>query len=487
MRKLGLCLLALIGFWSAPNFSPIQAQPMLPTIGGCEVFPADNPWNTDISAAPVHPNSANYIANINANGGDFVHPDFGENPDYGIPWTTVTNSQALVPVSFLYEDESDPGPYPIPPNAPVEGGSDRHVLVVNTDTCRLYEMFASEFVGGPQNAWTAGSGAVFDLSSNALRPDGWTSADAAGLPILPGLARCDEAMDGPINHALRFTVSRTQRAYIYPATHFASSYTDPNYPPMGLRFRLKASYNTANLTGQALVIAQALKKYGMILADNGSNWFISGETNPNCWNDDQLNQLKAIPGTAFEVIVSPPPPNEDPGNFLGNAGFEGADGGRTMQWVEQNKSGDRRMCNYINPLQPLTNVIVARTGQCAYRFQGSATEGSGLQQRIRGVTGIPAGSTLTISGYARAENLTNDRARLRIKITYNDQARENVNFTFNGGTYPYTAFSTTFVTPKPILKIFWQLNFTAPNGQLYLDDLSFTSSAAPPRNLIPMP
>ncbi|MBI5670779.1 MAG: hypothetical protein HZC41_22525 [Chloroflexi bacterium] len=284
--------------------SPAAAQP---TIGGCPVFPVDNAWNTDISTALVHPNSGNYIANINANGGDFVHPDFGEDPTYGIPWITVPGAQPKVPVTFDYADESDPGPYPIPPNAPVESGGDRHIIVVDADNCILYETWASTYVGGTAKAWTAGSGAIFNLDSNALRPDGWTSADAAGLPILPGLARCEEANSGQISHALRFTVNRTQRAYIYPARHFASSITDPNYPPMGLRLRLKASYDLSGFSGQALAIAQALKQYGMILADNGSNWFISGETNPTCWDDNNLNRLKSIPGTAFEVIQSPPP------------------------------------------------------------------------------------------------------------------------------------------------------------------------------------
>lgn len=291
----------LIGIWNAPS---VSADPV---IGPCQVFPLDNPWNTDISSAPVHPNSVNYIANINANGGTSLHPDFGSNPSYGIPYTTVTGSQPKLNVIFDYADESDPGPYPIPPNPPIEAGGDRHILIIDTDNCQLYELYAAEY-NATQDQWYAGSGAIFDLNSNALRPDGWTSADAAGLPIYPGLARCDEANSGTINHALRFTVNRTQRAYIYPATHFASNLTGTNYPPMGLRFRLKANYSLDGLTGQALAIAKALQKYGMIVADNGSNWFISGETNPGCWDDDQLDALKDIPGTAFEVIVSPPPP-----------------------------------------------------------------------------------------------------------------------------------------------------------------------------------
>jgi hypothetical protein len=291
---------------------PMMAAQADPVVGGCQVFPLDNPWNMDVTLAPIHPNSANYIANINANGGDYVHPDFGEEPTYGIPYVTVTDAQPLVPVSFDYDDESDPGPYPIPPDAPIEGGADsdgdRHVLVINTDTCILYELYYAFPNGDPSNSWSAGSGAIWDLSSNALRPEGWTSADAAGLPIFPGLVKCDAVMADNIKHAFRFTVQRTQRAYVYPATHFASNLTGANYPPMGLRFRLKADYDISFLEGQAIPIAKALKQYGMMIADNGSNWYISGETNPDCWNDDELNGLKQIPGTAFEVvsIVSPP-------------------------------------------------------------------------------------------------------------------------------------------------------------------------------------
>jgi hypothetical protein len=301
MRKLLLIFTLILLFILSPA---AYADPL---IGGCQVFPLDNPWNADISAAAVHPDSDTYIANINNNGGDFVHPDFGSNPAYGIPYISVSGTQAKVPITFLYDDESDPGPYPFPPNAPIESGGDKHVIAIDTDNCVLYETFNSQYVGGTQQAWEADSGAIFNLDSNALRPDGWTSADAAGLPIFPGLARCAEVVSGEVKHAFRFTVSRTQRAYIYPATHYASSITDPDYPPMGLRFRLKDEYDLSGFSGQALVIAQALKKYGMILADNGSNWYISGEHDQGCWDDEELDQLKDIPGTAFEVVVSPAP------------------------------------------------------------------------------------------------------------------------------------------------------------------------------------
>jgi hypothetical protein len=267
-------------------------------IAGCAVFPPDNPWNRDVSRDPVDPGSDAYIRSMNG-GGTFLHADFGSDPSYGIPWISVPGSQPRVPMSFDYADESDPGPYPFPPDAPIEAGGDAHVLVLDREACRLYETFDSHYVGP---GWSCGSGAVFDLRSNALRPDGWTSADAAGLPILPGLVRRDEVASGAIRHALRFTVRRTQRAYVHPATHFASDSRDPARPPMGLRVRLKASYDLARFRGDALVILAALKTYGMFVADNGSDWFISGETN-TAWNDDDLDQLKTVPGNAFEVVA----------------------------------------------------------------------------------------------------------------------------------------------------------------------------------------
>jgi hypothetical protein len=251
----------------------------------------------------VHPNSANFIATINGSGRTKLHPDFGGDGQYGIPFVVVPATQPLVPITWTaYGDESDPGPYPVPLSAPVEGGpasdGDRHVLVLRQGECRLYELYRAFQVG---SGWNADSGAIFDLTSNALRPEGWTSADAAGLPILPGLARYDEVASGRITHALRFTVSRTQRGYIHPATHFASSSTDPNRPPMGLRLRLKASFDTSGYTGQARVILEALKVYGMIVADNGSDWYITGAADPR-WDDEDLGQLKNVPGSAFEVV-----------------------------------------------------------------------------------------------------------------------------------------------------------------------------------------
>jgi hypothetical protein len=275
----------------------------LPRIAGCRVFPADNPWNRDISNDPLDPNSSNYIAHMNGST-RFLHPDFGSDPTYGIPFVVVSGTQPKVPISFEYADESDPGPYPVPPDAPVEGGAastgDRHLLVLDKDSCLLYEMYNSNYVGP---GWHCGSGAVFNLNSNLLRPDYWTSADAAGLPILPGLVRYDEVAAGQINHAIRFTVRSTQKGFIHPATHYASSNTDPNAPPMGLRVRVKANYDISRFTGAAKTIVTAMKKYGMILADNGSDWYFTGASDTR-WNDTDLNQLKTIPGNAFEAVAS---------------------------------------------------------------------------------------------------------------------------------------------------------------------------------------
>jgi hypothetical protein len=283
----------------APNAAPVVA--------GCQIFPSNNPWNTDISQYPVDPRSDAYIRSIPGN----LHPDFGQDPDYGIPFNVVPENQKRVPVTFDYASQSNPGPYPIPPNAQIEGGSnatgDRHVLVLQQTACKLYEMWnAYPLEGGAR--WKAGSGAVFALDTNKLRPNGWTSADAAGLPIMPALVKCAEVKAGAIDHALRFTVDRTQAGFIHPATHFASDSRDPNLPPMGLRVRMKAAYDISHITGQSHIIAVAMKKYGMLVADNGSNWYFQGQggTASSCWDDNDLDQLKNVPGTAFEVVKTGP-------------------------------------------------------------------------------------------------------------------------------------------------------------------------------------
>ena len=275
---------------------------------GRRIFLAGDPWNTPIDSAAVDPNSNNLIASIGITTG--LHPDFGANYNggpFGIPYVVVSGAQKKVNVTFGYADQSDPGPYPVPINAPIEGGSsstgDRHVLVVDKDNWTLYELWSAY----PQSdgSWQAGSGAIFDMTKGTTRPAGWTSADAAGLPILPGLVRYDEVSKGAINHALRFTVVHTQHGYIAPARHFASSSTNVNYPPMGMRVRLKASFDISGFPPSAQVILTALKKYGMIVADNGSNWFISGTPDAR-WSDTELNTIKSVQGSNFEVIQMGP-------------------------------------------------------------------------------------------------------------------------------------------------------------------------------------
>ncbi|MGN6607772.1 MAG: hypothetical protein ACTHMS_12290 [Jatrophihabitans sp.] len=267
-------------------------------IAGCPLFPADNAWRTDISRFAVSPRSAAWVRSIGAT--TRLHPDFGSNPSYGIPYVVVPATQPRVPIRFTaYGDESDPGPYPVPLTARVEAGGDRHVLVASRN-CHLYELYGARRT---VHGWAADSGAVFDLRSDRLRPAGWTSADAAGLPILPGLVRPDEIAAGHIDHALRFTVSRTQRGWILPARHQAGSTGSPDVPPMGARFRLKASFPLRGYTGAALVILRCLKRYGMFVADNGSNWYLSGASWRG-WDDANLDQLKRVPGSAFEAVAT---------------------------------------------------------------------------------------------------------------------------------------------------------------------------------------
>ena len=276
------------------------------SLEGRRPFPADNPWNTPVDQDAVDSSSDTLIASIGLTRG--LHPDFGANYNggpFGIPYIVVDGSTPGVGVTFDYADESDPGPYPVPTDAPIEGGAasggDRHVLVIDRDHWKLYELFAAYPVARSAD-WTAGSGAIFDLGSDALRPAGWTSADAAGLPIFPGLVRYDEVVEqGAILHALRFTVSHTRHGYVYPARHYASSDTSPLVPPMGMRVRLKATYDISGYPASARVILQALKTYGMIVADNGSDWFISGAPDAR-WNDTELNTLKQVQGSNFEVV-----------------------------------------------------------------------------------------------------------------------------------------------------------------------------------------
>lgn len=299
LRRL-IALAAAAGLFGGPSLAQ--------TIDGCPLFPPDNIWNAAVDRLPVDPGSDAYLAAIGIS--DAVHPDFGSGiypPEtggpIGIPYVTVPASQPLVPVSFLYDDESDPGPYPIPPDPPIEGGpqsdGDRHVLVLDQDRCRLFELFNA--FPQPDGSWIADAGAIFDLRSHALRTDTWTSADAAGLPVLPGLVRYDEVASGEIRHALRFTAPRTRKAHVWPARHDASSRTEPNFPPMGQRFRLRGDFDESDFAPEIQVILRALKKYGMMLADNGSAWFLSGVPDER-WDNDVLRQLRRLRGSDFEAV-----------------------------------------------------------------------------------------------------------------------------------------------------------------------------------------
>lgn len=276
-----------------------------PQVGGCPLFPEDHIWNTAVEQLPLDPNSARYIATIGADSS--LHPDFGsgtwEGGPIGIPYASVPSSQGRVAIHYLWADESDPGPFPIPTDAPIERGSqsdgDRHVLVVERETCRLYELYRAF----PQadGSWRADAGAMFDLRSYALRPDGWTSADAAGLAILPGLVRYEEVAAGEIQHAIRFTAPQTRDAHVWPARHDASSLTAARFPPMGQRFRLRADFDITPFDPQVQVILRALQRYGMILADNGSPWYLSGAPDPR-WDNDILHQLRQVKGRDFEAV-----------------------------------------------------------------------------------------------------------------------------------------------------------------------------------------
>ena len=272
----------------------------LPGAPQCPVFPATNAWNQRVDSLPVAAGSSSIVSSIGATG--HLHPDFGsglwDGASIGIPITVVGTSTPRSAVSFDYADESDKGPYPIPKGVKIEGGSDRHAILVYRDACKLYELYT---LTRTSKGWHAGSGAIWNLISNQLRPAGWTSADAAGLPILPGLALYDEVAAGRIDHALRFTVSRTRKAYVWPARHAASSLTSASLPPMGLRLRLKAGFTIAGFPQQARVVLQALKDYGMMVADNGSNWYISGAPDSR-WSNDDLHTLGQVPGSAFEVV-----------------------------------------------------------------------------------------------------------------------------------------------------------------------------------------
>ncbi len=318
--RLVVALLAVVGVAALP--ANAHALGPYPDLGQCQVFP-DPPaslsptapslpnqaaWNQDVSKAPVARNSAATIAYIASHGDDLLHPDFGSPRAYGFPYAVVGAGQPELPVRYTaYGEESDRGPFPIPAGAPVEGGKrsdgDRHVLVVDRSECMLYELYRGFPQHGGRPHWNADSGTSWDLRSTALRPDSWTSADAAGLPIFPGLIRYDEVATGSVDHAIRVTFESTRDAWVHPASHCAGDTANPNSPAMGTRLRLKPGYGLGRFSGAARTIAEALKRYGMIVADNGSNWFFGGSSDRR-WDDENLNQLKRIPGRAFQVVRS---------------------------------------------------------------------------------------------------------------------------------------------------------------------------------------
>jgi hypothetical protein len=321
-NRLRIAWIAPALFATAALAFAAPAQAVGSDLGSCQVFPAppaslspraaslanQSAWNQDISKAPRDPRSAAYIAYINGNGGDHLHPDFGSPRPYGFPFAVVGPGQRQLPVHYTaYGDESDPGPFPVPSGAPIEGGNssdgDRHVLTVDKSSCKLYELYRATYAPKPKPHWNADSGTAWDLTSTALRPEGWTSADAAGLPIFPGLVRYDEVAAGQLEHAIRVTFDSTRDAYVHPAVHCAGDTASAAAPPMGLRLRLKAGYGLGGFSGGARTIVEAMKHYGLIVADNGSDWYFSGSSDRR-WDDENLNQLKRIPGSAFEVVKS---------------------------------------------------------------------------------------------------------------------------------------------------------------------------------------
>jgi hypothetical protein len=402
-RRLTLLLVAVAALTAAAA----QGRPV-PGAPSCPITPADSFWHADVSALPVHAQSSAWVASVGATAG--LKADFGSGMwnggPIGIPYTTVPGTQPRVPVSFDYADESDPGPYPVPPDAPIEGGSgstgDRHVLLVDRDACRLWELYAAYPQSGGAS-WTAGSGATWDLNSNAMRPLGWTSGDAAGLPILPGLVRYDEVTAGEIDHVIRFTAPRTYN-YVWPASHKASS-GGTSDPPMGAWFRLKASFDIGGFSAQNQVILRALKKHGLVLADNGSSLFMSGVPDAS-WNNSDLNLLRNVPGSAFEAVdvsslkVSstsyavaggspppPPPPPPPPTELLANTGFEASLSG----WSR----GDKRTTLS-------RTCAVAHEGSCAAQLGRTRTGDALLDDSPDTVSSTTAGATYAANAWVRA-------------------------------------------------------------------------------------
>ncbi len=319
---LAAALVAAPALSATPSFPAASADVPPASVGSCTVFPqppastspraaslaTEAAWNQDISKAPRAGNSAAVIAYIDSHGGDLLHPDFGSPSVYGFPYEVVGSGQPALPIHYTaYGSESSPGPFPVPGGARIEGGrhsdGDRHVLVVDRASCKLFELYRAFFVPQPRPHWNADAGVEWDLRSAALRPDGWTSADAAGLPIFAGLVRYEEVAAGHLDHAIRVTMDSTRDAWVHPASHCAGDTASAAAPAMGTRLRLKAGYGLGGFSGAARTIAEAMKRYGLIVADNGSNWYISGSSDHR-WDDENLDQLKRIPGRAFEVVRS---------------------------------------------------------------------------------------------------------------------------------------------------------------------------------------
>jgi hypothetical protein len=442
--------------------------------------PPDSFWHADVSGLPVHAQSATWIASVGASAG--LKADFGSGTwnggPIGIPYTTVPGTQQRVPVSFTYAGESDPGPYPIPPDAPIEGGSsstgDRHVLIVDRDACWLWELYSAY----PQNngaSWTAGSGARWNLNSNAIRPLGWTSGDAAGLPILPGLVRYDEVLAGEIDHVVRFTVPRTANAYVWPASHKAAT-GGASDPPMGAWFRLKASYDISGFSAQNQVILRALKKHGMVVADNGSALFMSGVPDPG-WNNTDLNLLKGVPGSAFEAVdvsslkVSdtsyavagapppPPPPPPPPAELVTNPGFEAGLGG----WKRDKRTSLARVCT------------VAHGGSCSAelgrpRFDGDAL----LDDSPQTVPSTTAGATYAASAWVRAPAGRTVTLRVR-ELSGTTVVRSTVATVAGTGGWQQLAFTSPAAAGGTSLSVEILVSLTT-SLKAYVDDLSLKRS-----------
>lgn len=420
-------LIAALGFVIS---GLVQAAPQ---VGGCPLFPPDNIWNVPIDKAPLDTRSAAYVSSIGATTG--LHPDFGagvwDGGPIGIPFNLATSTTPRRNVSFDYADESDPGPYPIPANPAIEGGpngtGDRHVLVVDQSACKLYELFAAY----PQTdgSWQAGSGAIYDLRSHVLRPAGWTSADAAGLPVLAGLARCEELQAGAIQHALRFTAQRTQRKYIWPARHFASSITDPNVPPMGQRFRLKASFDISRYSAQTQIVLKALKTYGMILADNGSNWYISGAPG-SCWDDDALvSELRTVTGSAFEAV-------DVTGLMIDpNSGATRTGAVPNTKTLTVTKSGTGQGTIISTPAGINCGTACAAPFESgrSVSLQATAAAGSSFVRWLNGCAGTTASTSIVVNADTQCGAefaLRTVTADLAMRLTVPTQAALSTNFSF---------------------------------------------------------